>query len=97
AMNLGAAPRSFVVTNTAATTFGGVISSGPGSGIVKLGPGSLTVTKDNTYTGNTLIANGKFWINNPGPGSGTSSGALIVNSGAKLGGFGSYAGMLTIS
>jgi fibronectin-binding autotransporter adhesin len=97
AMNLGSAPRSVVVTNSAHTTFGGVITSAAGSGLIKMGSGYLAVTNDNTYTGNTLIADGSFWINNLGPGSGTSLGAVTVKSGAKLGGFGVYAGMLTVN
>lgn len=97
AMNLGAAPRTMVVTNSAHTTLAGVITSSAGSGLIKMGSGYLAVTKDNTYTGNTLIADGSFWINNPGPGSGTSVGADTVKSGAKLGGFGFYAGMLTVN
>jgi autotransporter-associated beta strand protein len=96
-MNLGAGIRTIVVTNSAPTTFGGIITSAAGSGLIKMGSGYLALTKANTYTGNTLIADGSLWINNPGPGSGTSVGSITVNSGAKLGGFGSYAGMLTVN
>ena len=96
-MDLGAAPRSVVVTNSAPTIFGGIITSSAGSGLVKQGSGYLTFGADNTYTGNTVVAGGRLYINNPGPGSGTSAGTVTVNSLAGLGGTGRIAGAITVN
>ncbi len=96
-MNLGSAPRAVVVANNASATFNGVVTSAAGSSLTKFGSGFLTLTQDNTYTGNTIVAGGRLFINNTGPGSGTSSGNVNVLAGATLAGFGRISGPITVN
>jgi autotransporter-associated beta strand protein len=76
------------------TTYSGIIS---GTGIArKLGPGTLTLTGNNTYTGATDIAAGTLQIGNGGTTGGvvgniTNSGALVFNRSNALG----YAGTIS--
>src|SRR5271157_4787259 len=58
-------------------TFGGAIS-GTGS-VVKLGPGTLTLTGANTYTGGTMISAGILQIGNGGT-TGSIAGNVIDNA-----------------
>ncbi len=96
-MNLGSAARAVVVANNASATFNGIVTSAAGSSLTKFGSGFLTLTQDNTYTGNTIIAGGRLFINNNGPGSGTSSGNVNVLAGATLAGFGRISGPITVN
>jgi len=51
--------RTFSVTNTALTTFSGVISDGGlGCGLIKTGNGILDLNGANTYAGPTVVSNG---------------------------------------
>ena len=81
--NLGAATRTLTVNS--AVVLNGVISGGAGAGIVKTGPGVLTLGGSNTYTGPTAISNGVLTITSTGalPGYNTS-GSYSVASGAAL-------------
>jgi autotransporter-associated beta strand protein len=75
-------------------TFSGNIG---GAGfVVKDGGGVLTLMGANTYTGGTTISNGVLMINNTS-GSGTGSGAVMVNSGGALGGTGIISGPVTVN
>lgn len=89
------ANRLISTTNTATTTFAGVISGGPVSGtaFTKSGGGVLELTADNTYTGNTVVTAGKLLINNLS-GTATGVGNVTVNASATIGGSGNMAGNL---
>jgi len=66
--------RTFQVTNTALTTFSGVVSdSGIGFGLTKTGSGILALNNIETYTGSTSVSNGTLQIN------GTLNGSSVVN------------------
>jgi autotransporter-associated beta strand protein len=92
--------RLIQVTNTAGTTFAGVIkdNSGTGYGITKTGPGALYLNAANTYTGSTT--NNSNTTNAPGllAGSGSIAGPVFVQTNSSIGG-GSAAsiGTLTIN
>jgi autotransporter-associated beta strand protein len=63
--NGSATTRWLFVTNTADKTFAGVLQNGAGAGrlgLAKRNPGTLTLTKTNTYTDNTTIENGTIVI-----------------------------------
>ncbi len=79
-------------TNGVNATLSGVIS---GSGaLTKNGGGILTLTKDNTYTGDTMINAGTLAVNNPNKvtGSGTGTGNVTVGKAGILSGTGRVAG-----
>ena len=79
-------------TNSFNSTLSGVIT---GSGaLTKNGAGILTLTKDNTYTGETTINAGTLAVNNPNKvtGSGTGTGNVTVAVNGKLMGTGRVAG-----
>jgi autotransporter-like protein len=85
-----------VGSNNANTTFSGVmqdggIGLGTGGSLTKTGTGAFTLTGANTYTGGTTVNAGSLFVNNTS-GSGTGTGAVIVNTGATLGGSGSIGG-----
>ncbi|MGD1084165.1 MAG: MBG domain-containing protein [Verrucomicrobiota bacterium] len=84
---------ALVFNSSANTTIGGVIS---GTGAVTLsGGGTVTLTGNNTYGGGTSVNSGTLLVNNSA-GSGAGTGALVVASGATLGGDGSIGGAVTI-
>lgn len=79
-------------TNGFNATLSGVIS---GSGaLTKNGGGILTLTKDNTYSGDTTINAGTLAVNNPNKvtGSGTGTGNVTVAVNGQLTGTGRVAG-----
>ncbi len=61
----------------------------------KLGEGVLKLGGANTYTGATTVSEGVLLVNNAS-GSGTGTGSVLVESGAKLGGSGFITGPSTI-
>lgn len=80
------------------TRFSGVIDDGVNtSGITKVGDGTVefTSTVGNTYHGTTTVSAGTLLINNTN-GSGTGSGAVVVNGGI-LSGTGSISGDVTVN
>ena len=80
------------------SVFNGAISDG-GAAATALtfnGPGSLTLTGSNTFSGNTIVNGGALYLNNP-TGSGTGSGSVSVNSGATLGGNGTIGGQVSLA
>jgi autotransporter-associated beta strand protein len=85
--------------NSLNTTLSGLIQDGgehggTGGSILKLGPGSLTLTNANTYTGGTIVTEGSLVVRS-GAGSATGTGAVQVNEGSLAGG-GSITGEVTI-
>ena len=85
--------------NSLSTTFSGVIQDGgeqggTGGSILKLGPGTLTLTGASTYTGGTIVSEGSFVVGNE-TGSATGTGAVQVEGGT-LGGGGIITGDVTV-
>jgi autotransporter-associated beta strand protein len=84
-----AAGRTATINVGTASTYEGIIS-GTGSGLTKLGAGTLTLTKDHTYNGSTTISAGDLQVGTGGSVSQASSGtinstsAVTVASGSKL-------------
>jgi fibronectin-binding autotransporter adhesin len=96
--NLGNPITLSIGGNTAAANLLGVTSSyagvlsGTGSNIVKVGPGTLTLTGANTYTGTTTVNAGTLLVN----GTHTGGGAYTVNDGGTLGGTGTISETITV-
>jgi autotransporter-associated beta strand protein len=63
--------------------------------ILKEGTGTWVLTGSNTYNGGTTVSNGTLLVNNT-TGSGTGTGAVMVVSGAALGGNGFIGGPVTV-
>jgi len=89
----------FTISNTALTTFSGVVSNAGAIpspfGVIKQGPGTLVFSGSNAYGGKTIINDGKLVVNNVS-GSGTSTGLVTVASGGTLGGTGIVSGALSV-
>ena len=91
-----------VGSNNLSTDFSGVIQdggivSGIGGSLTKVGPGSLTLSGANTYTGATIVNAGKLLISSSS-GSGTGTSAVTVNNmGSVLGGTGTIGGPVTVN
>ena len=85
--------RVFQVTNTALTTFSGVMSDGGGAfAITKTGNGVLALNNAETYTGPTTVSNGTLQVN----GSLDASSAVVVATNATLAGTGTINGTVAI-
>lgn len=95
AVSLGPSTRTLTVTNTADTTFSGVIGS-TGGGLTKAGPGRLILSNANTYSGGTTVAGGTLFASNT-TGSATGTGSVNVNATATLGGNGFISGAVNIN
>lgn len=79
-------------------TFGGTIAEQSAQTVTcveKTGAGTWTLTGSNTYAGGTVVRSGTLRVNNA-TGSGTGSGAVTVESGARLEGAGILGGGVTI-
>lgn len=88
-----------VGSNDLITTFSGVIQDGgagggTGGSLTKLGRGELTLASANTYSGGTIVSDGKLVVNNTS-GSGTGPGPVQV-PGGNLTGNGTIAGAVTV-
>ncbi len=82
----GGVNRTFMITNTALTTFSGVISdAGQTCGLVKGGSGTLVLSGANTYTGSTLVTNGTLLVNGQVAGVTTLSGGVLGGTGSIQG------------
>ncbi|MCX6864798.1 MAG: autotransporter-associated beta strand repeat-containing protein, partial [Verrucomicrobia bacterium] len=73
-------------------TMSGVLS-GTGGKLTKYGNGTLILTGDNTYTGTTLVDNGKLFVNGN---QSLATGNVTINGGKTLGGTGTIGGNVTI-
>jgi fibronectin-binding autotransporter adhesin len=72
-------PGSITVSNTnVGYTFSGSGSIGGTTGLVMNGPGALTITTSNVYSGGTTLNGGLLNVNNS---SGLGSGTLTINGG----------------
>jgi len=81
-----------VGTNNRSTRFAGLILDT--GALIKIGQGQLSLTGANSYTGGTIIGNGRLLVDND-VGSGTGTGKVQVNGGA-LGGTGIISGGVTV-
>ena len=79
-------------TNGFNATLAGLVSGG--GGLNKDGAGTLTITRDNAYTGDTTINAGILAVNNPDrvTGSGTGTGNVTIEANGQLTGTGRVAG-----
>ena len=80
------------------SVFNGSISDGTAAAtaLVLNGPGSLTLTGNNSFSGGTTVNGGALYVNNTA-GSGTGSGTVSVNPGATLGGNGTIGGQVSLA
>jgi autotransporter-associated beta strand protein len=84
--------RTVQVTNTALTTFSGVISdNGQAWGLIKTGNGILALNNTETYTGPTGVSNGTLRVNGQ-----LGTGAVTVATNATLSGTGTVSGPVTV-
>ena len=83
-----------VGSNNASTTFDGIISDAGGGSLTKTGSGTFSLSRPNTYTGNTTVSQGTLLVTNS-TGSATGSGRVTVNGGV-LGGTGAISGVVTV-
>ncbi|MEA3207689.1 MAG: hypothetical protein QOE70_746 [Chthoniobacter sp.] len=83
-VNFGTAIRTITVSSPQVTgTLSGQVTSGAGSGLIKAGPGILTLSgATNNYTGNTLVSAGILKLGNVAAIPTTSN--TTVNPGAVL-------------
>lgn len=99
-LNLGSgvshasATQNFQNINVASgtATLAGVVS---GTTLSKGGNGTLVLSGANDYTGATTVSAGTLLVNNS-TGSGTGTGAVMVEAGATLGGGGLLGGAITV-
>jgi len=96
-LGLGSATRTIQVADGTSSSnvdgeFSGVLS-GAGGGINKTGTGTLLLSANNTYTGETLVTAGTLIINGH---QSSASGAVSVDAGATLGGTGTLGGATTV-
>jgi autotransporter-associated beta strand protein len=78
--------------------FDGTITDGgaAATALIFNGPGSLTLTGNNAFSGNTTVNGGALYVNN-NAGSGTGSGSVNVSSGVTLGGNGTIGGQVSLA
>jgi autotransporter-associated beta strand protein len=80
------------------SVFNGTIYDGTGvsTSLIFDGPGSLTLTGNNTFSGGVSVNAGTLYVNNTA-GSGTGAGVVTVSSGATLAGTGTIGGILSVA
>ncbi|HTQ37431.1 MAG TPA: autotransporter-associated beta strand repeat-containing protein [Pirellulales bacterium] len=82
--NANAMPAILTVNNSSNYSFSGVVQNGTGGGalsLTKSGPGMLTLTGANTYTGNTTISGGTLQLSSGGS---LSSSTNVTLAGGKM-------------
>ena len=92
--------NTLTMDGTGNTLISGTVSDGgAGGGLTKQGTGALTLTGNNTYSGNTTVIAGTLLVNNTATGdssSGTGSGTVFVGAGGTLGGTGTIGGNVAL-
>ena len=78
-----ASNRVASINISSASTYTGIVS-GTGSGLTKLGAGTLTLTNDHTYTGVTTISAGDLQVGTGGSLTAASSGTIAATSGVVV-------------
>ncbi|HBJ86625.1 MAG TPA: hypothetical protein DDZ88_22760 [Verrucomicrobiales bacterium] len=92
--NSSATASTLTVSQTATTTYSGIIQDGTGIlNLVKSGAGSLTLSGDNTYGGTTTVSGGTLVMS----GNNTLGGALTVSAALTLSGSNSLVGLLQVN
>ena len=89
AVNLGG---NLTVNGISNTTFAGVI--GGANSLTKVGPNTLTLSGNNTFSGTATVAAGKLMLVGA---SSALAGPLMINSGAIGGGNGAFSGGITVA
>jgi outer membrane autotransporter protein len=74
--------NTLTANNTQSGTYAGVIE-GTAGGFTKAGAGTLTLTGDNTYTGNTTVDQGILQLGAGGT-TGSVAGNIVLNNGTTL-------------
>ncbi|MCL4207844.1 MAG: autotransporter-associated beta strand repeat-containing protein, partial [Pirellulaceae bacterium] len=96
-MNLrpaGGALMPIDVANGVRLTISSILGNDSGaSGFAKSGPGTLTLSAENSYTGATSVNAGTLLVN----GSTSAGSAVTVNNNAVLGGTGTIGGAVTVN
>ncbi len=96
AVNMGG--NTLTMDGTGNTLISGMVSGNADGGLTKNGTGTLTLTANNTYSGQTIVGQGKLFVNNTPAAvgdSGTGSGLVYVQpsgTGTWLGGTGTIGG-----
>ncbi|MDR0305892.1 MAG: autotransporter-associated beta strand repeat-containing protein, partial [Chitinispirillales bacterium] len=83
-LNFGSAVRTVTVDNLKSATISSVITNSAGGGVTKAGPGTLTLSGTNTYTGATNITAGNLIVSNNRALGNTAGATVNVSSGASL-------------
>jgi len=80
------------------SVFNGIISDGAAAAtaLTFAGPGSLTLTGNNPFSGGTTVNAGSLLVNNTA-GSGSGTGPVSVGPGATLGGNGTIGGQVSLA
>ena len=92
-------PTTFVIGGINTNSiFNGTVSDGAGvsTSLIFAGPGSLTLTGNDPFSGGTTVNAGTLFVNNTA-GSGTGLGVVSVNPGATLGGTGTIGGQVSFA
>ena len=94
-VDLSGGIRTFTVGSTNAATALNISANiiGTGGGLTKAGPGTLTLTGTNTYTGATTVNAGSLYVNGF---TAAGSAVTVSNSGTTLGGNGTIGGTVSV-
>ncbi|MGL4419766.1 MAG: hypothetical protein ACRCZF_03795 [Gemmataceae bacterium] len=97
-LNNGLAPAIMQTSTNGRLVVSSIISeTAVATGITLKGSGQVTFGGINTYTGTTTIDGGSLRVSGQASGSGTGSGAVIVNTGTTLQGNGRISGAVTVN
>ncbi|MDZ7620720.1 MAG: autotransporter-associated beta strand repeat-containing protein, partial [Patescibacteria group bacterium] len=91
----GAAEHDLIVSSTISDHPPSGSTSYSGMVLAKTGPGTMVLSGANTFEGGVAVDAGTLLVNNTA-GSGTGTGAVMVNSGGTLGGTGRINGATTV-
>lgn len=94
-VDLGGSVRTLTIGNGTSDVDLAVEVPVVNGGLVKSGPGTLSLSYANTFAGGTTVSAGRLLVNNAS-GSATGSGEVVLNGGT-LGGTGVISGVLTLN